>query len=443
MERKDIVYIGVRKNAEHDPWYLSISETARQQVQLPNQRKLRVRMSQHGTPLFLPVAQEGQGDTLVPVRVQKNKQGIVLGPIVGILTVRRKGTDSFRGNRANFRDIIEMGRRLGMTVVVFTPEGIGDNDRVDGWVLADAEKKEWKRVVLPLPSVVYNRVPDREAERDASVVQVKKRLAEHGIPLFNPQFFDKGEIFHWLHSERETASYLPQTVMLEHEQQVYRLLRQHSLLYVKPADGKAGDGIIQIRKMGQGYRVILQQHGKRTRASFATRQQVASAVCRKTQGRSYLLQQGVQLATFAERKFDLRLLVQKNRYGEWRVTGVGARVADGDGITTHVPNGGEIERATLALRSAFGRQRGDAILQQVRELALTFARTIERQASKVGQTVGEMSMDIGVGTDSSLWFFEANAKPMKFDEPYIRAKSLLRLLHYCDFLAQAQAQESI
>lgn len=437
MERKDIVYIGVRKHAERDPWYLSISETARQQVRLPYQRKLRVRMSQHGTPLFLPVAEEKHGDTLVPVRVQKNKQGIVLGPIIGILTVKRKGTDTFRGNRANFREIIEMGRRLGMTVVVFTPDGIRDHDRVEGWVLAEAGKKEWKRVVLPMPSVVYNRVPDREAERESGVVAVKQQLTEHGIPLFNPQFFDKGEIFHWLHSEQKTASYLPQTVVLEHEQQLARYLRQYDLLYVKPADGKAGDGIIQIRKTGQGYRVVMQQHGKRTRATFATRQSVASAVCRKTQGRSYLLQQGVRLATCSGRKFDLRLLVQKNRFGQWRVTGVGARVADGDGITTHVPNGGEIERATLALRNAFGRQKGDAILQDVRRMALTFAQTIEQQASKTGQMVGEMSMDIGVGTDGSLWFFEANAKPMKFDEPYIRAKSLLRLLHYCDFLARS------
>ncbi|MGZ4113197.1 MAG: YheC/YheD family endospore coat-associated protein [Tumebacillaceae bacterium] len=438
MERKDIVYIGVKQNDARDPWYLSISEAARQQAKLPYQRKLRVRMSQHGTPLFLPVAQEGQGDTLVPVRVQKNKQGIVLGPIVGILTVLRKGTNSFRGNRANFRDIIEMGRRLGMTVVVCTPEGLSGDDRMEGWVLTESQKPEWKSVVLPLPSVVYNRVPDREAEQSSAVVQVKKRLAEHGIPLFNPQFFDKGQMFQWVHSERETASHVPHTETLEGEQQIAKLLRQHSLLYVKPADGKAGDGIIQIRKTGQGYRVVAQAHGKRVRAQFATRQQVASAVWRKTQGRSYLLQQGISLASYSGRRFDLRLLVQKNRNGAWRVTGVGARVADRDGITTHVPNGGEIERATLALRSAFGRQRGNAILQEVRQMALTFAQTIEQQAGKSGQVIGEMSMDIGVGADGSLWFFEANAKPMKFDEPYIRAKSLLRLLHYCDFLARVQ-----
>lgn len=441
MNRKDIVYIGVRQDPGRNPWYLSVSETARREVQLPNHRKMRVRMSRHGSPLMLPVAesslqQADERDTLIPIRVQKNKQDIVLGPIVGILTVLRRGTDTFRGNKNNFRDIIEMGRRVGMTVVVFTPEGLKDDDTMDCYVLTDTRKRVWKRVVLPLPAVVYNRVPDREAERDPAVIQAKKQLAEHGIPMFNPQFFDKQQIFDWLHSSRQTALHLPYTEALEQEHQIYKLLRHHRLLYVKPVDGKAGDGIIQIRKLGQGYRVTSQAHGKRTREQFGTRQQAAHAVWRKTRGRQYLLQQGVTLAAFNGRPFDLRLLVQKNRFGEWRVTGVGARVADGDGITTHVPNGGEIERATLAVRSAFGRAQGDAILQQVRELALTFAQTIEQQAGRSGGVVGEMSMDIGVGADGSLWFFEANAKPMKFDEPYIRAKSLLRLLHYCDFLAR-------
>lgn len=370
-------------------------------------------------------------------RRHSRRQGVAHGPVVGILTVMRRGTDTFRGNRANYRDIIEMGRRLGMTVVVFTPEGLLEQKgQVACWQLPDTAKNEWKRSLVPLPSVVYNRVPDREAERNKSVVRAKKKLIELGIPLFNPQFFDKQQIFDWLQLSHTTAAYLPHTEPLEQEAQIERLLRQHKLLYVKPADGKAGDGIIQIRQFGKSYRVTYQNHGKRTREQFDTRQQVASAVWLRTRGRSYLLQQGISLATFAGRAFDLRLLVQKNRHGRWRVTGVGARVADGDGITTHVPNGGEIERATLALRSSFGRQQGDEILQRVREMALTFAHAIEQQATRTGAMVGEMSMDVGVGSDGSLWFFEANAKPMKFDEPYIRAKSLLRLLHYCDYLAK-------
>jgi hypothetical protein len=48
-----------------------------------------------------------------------------------------------------------------------------------------------------------------------------------------------------------------------------------------------------------------------------------------------------------------------------------------------------------------------------------------------------MSMDLGVDTTGKLWFFEANSKPMKFDEPHIREKSLRRLVRFWKYLVSA------
>lgn len=382
-----------------------------------------------------------QKEVLVPVRMQNNRHDIMLGPIIGILTVRRRGTPAFRGNRSNFRDIIEMGRRLGMTVVVFTPDGLISSERIECYIYTDAEQQRsrWKRVILPVPSVVYNRVPDRHAEHDPQVQEAKSWLAERGIPLFNDQFFDKGMLYDWLAESPETACFLPETAPLTEPSEIIRWVRRHGFLYLKPVDGKAGDGIIQVRTEPLSFRVTYQSHGKRTRSEYATAKEMARAVWRRTRGRSYLMQQGIELAAFEGRQFDLRVLIQKNRYGCWRVTGVGARVADADGITTHVPNGGQIERDLHALRAAFGEKRALAIGRRAREQAVQIAQVIERSSSSTqGRLLGEMSMDLGVAADGSLWFFEANAKPMKFDEPFIRAKSLLRLLHFCDYLARNQ-----
>jgi len=433
------VYLGLR-HGHNPPWYLSIEDSVRRDVQLPFHRKLRVRTSPHAAPFILPVGRRPSGphETLVPIRIRKNNQGIVLGPIIGILTVRRKSTGSFRGNRANYSDIIRMGRRLGLTVVVFTPEGIRDDDKIDAYILTSEGRPVWKRMLLPLPSVVYNRVPDREAEAEGSVVRAKRWLAERRIPFFNGGFFDKQQLAEWLAGSEQTACYLPVTEGLRDVQQMMRLMRLYPLLYVKPVDGKAGDGIFQIRRAAKGCQVTYQQGGKRTRASFATHREAANAIWRRMRGRTYLIQQGIPLASFAGRRFDLRMLLQKNRYGHWRVTGIGARVADSDGITTHVPNGGQIEKALTALRAAFGADRALAIWRKARMMGLLVAERIEHEVHSRRQLLGELSLDIGVDTEGGLWFFEANAKPMKFDEPYIRARSLLRLLHYCEFLARTR-----
>ena len=444
MNRKNVIYLGFRGRGARTPWYLTISEEARREVQLPYNRRLRVRTSPNASPVILPVEhhwrKSEEGETLVPIRVQKSKQGIVLGPVIGILTVGRRGTPPFRGNRSNFRDIMEMGRRLGLTVVVFTPEGLISSEQIECFIHTGSEQQRgrWKQVVMPVPSVVYNRVPDRDAEGDPEVERAKQWLEERGIPMFNDQFFDKGRLYDWLSESAGTARFLPDTTALTDPQEIVRWVRRHGIVYVKPVDGKAGDGILQVRTEPLGYRVTYQANGKRTRNHYATAKEMARAVWRRTRGRSYVLQQGIELASFDGRQFDLRVLVQKNRYGRWRVTGVGARVADADGITTHVPNGGKIERDLRALRAAFGEERAQEIWRQARDLAVEIAETIERNGSTPGRLLGEMSMDLGVAADGSLWFFEANAKPMKFDEPYNRAKSLLRLLHYCDFLPRSQ-----
>ncbi|MGB8956178.1 MAG: YheC/YheD family protein [Tumebacillaceae bacterium] len=444
MNRKNVIYLGFRGRTSRTPWFLTITEAARREVQLPHHSRLRVRTSPNATPVILPVEPHTQNtpqkEMLVPIRVQKNKQGIVLGPIIGILTVQRRGRPSFRGNRSNFRDIIEMGRRLGLTVVVFTPEGLISSEMTECYIHTGAEQQRgrWKRVILPVPSVVYNRIPDRIAEVNPEVQGAKSWLEEHGIPLFNDQFFDKGMLYDWLAESPETSCFLPETAAFTAPREIVRWMRRHPLVYLKPVDGKAGDGIIQVRTEPFGFRVTYQSNGKRTRNEYATAKEMARAVWRRTRGRSYLIQQGIELAAFDGRQFDLRVLIQKNRYGRWRVTGIGARVADSDGITTHVPNGGQIERDLHALRAAFGEERALSIWRRAREQAVKIAEAIERSSSTQGRLLGEMSMDIGVATDGSLWFFEANAKPMKFDEPFIRAKSLLRLLHYCDFLARSQ-----
>jgi hypothetical protein len=85
------------------------------------------------------------------------------------------------------------------------------------------------------------------------------------------------------------------------------------------------------------------------------------------------------------------------------------------------------------LESTFGTERAASILKCVPTTALLIARQIERASDSM---LGEMSMDLGVDENGGLWFFEANSRPMKFDEPAIRKLSLERIFHYGQHLAR-------
>ncbi|MDT2286962.1 hypothetical protein P7H17_14260 [Paenibacillus larvae] len=77
------------------------------------------------------------------------------------------------------------------------------------------------------------------------------------------------------------------------------------------------------------------------------------------------------------------------------------------------------------------------ILNRTKRAALELAQQIEK-ASR--QKLGEMSMDLGIDITGKIWFFEANSKPMKFDEPDIRKKSLERIIQYSMFLTAKQKE---
>jgi hypothetical protein len=160
-------------------------------------------------------------------------------------------------------------------------------------------------------------------------------------------------------------------------------------------------------------------------------QKLWARIQKQSGGDAYIAQQGIQLASFHDRRFDLRALVQKNRRGIWEVTGIGARIAGASSITTHVPRGGRIDDPEKLLTYSFNAERAHMLLQKTKTTALLIARQIERAS---GQRLGEMSMDLGIDSNGNLWFFEANSKPMKFDEPHIRQKSLERIFQYSTFL---------
>lgn len=363
---------------------------------------------------------------------------------VGILTMHSDG-DGFRGNRNNFIDLIRTGNRMGVRVVVVTERDLQPSASNITCYVYDEATRTWKPERMPPPAVIYNRIPSRKDEALPEVrAVIRHALRDKRTHLFNPFFFNKWTLYEWLDKTEATRRYVPATRRLDGPERLRSFLQQHRSVYLKPVQGKAGKGIMKVFQLARRttaapkYRLVFQEDkgGKCCTASdFETMWQRI----RETVGNEeYVLQQGVELVRCRDRPFDLRVLVQKNGRGVWDVTGVGARVAGKTSITTHVPRGGAIENPEKLLADVFGAARARPLLRRVRKAALAVAAAIEKHA---GHRLGEMSLDLGVDTGGRIWFFEANAKPMKFDEPHIRRKSLERLIEYCIYLSKQKRTE--
>lgn len=347
----------------------------------------------------------------------------------------------FRGNQDNFVDLIRIGEDRGVRVYVMTTSDFKLTGKQVSGYSYQPSTKSWIRQKFPLPHVIYNRIPYRKFELYPDVQQVIQTCLRHRhIHFFNPSFFNKWNLFEWLNKSKTTKSFIPVTKRLSSSEDLHNLLRAYPFLYLKPIRGKAGKGIMKVSLISDSsksntFELSIQNKTKSLISRYGSVSELWSQIQELTDAQDYIMQQGITLSSYKKRPFDLRILVQKNGQGKWTLSGIGARLAGKLSITTHVPRGGSIDDPAKLLAHSFGSSGSKRIISKARKAALVIAKQIEKS---FGHNLGEMSMDLGVDQDGRLWFFEANSKPMKFDEPPIRKKSLENLIDYSIYLSKTK-----
>lgn len=409
-------------------WYLHLPSGHVPHALAAN-KKLTIRLG--SWKKTLTITQKRPDASVIQSRIRIQQQPDMtpsIGPFVGILTVAGKGL--FRGVQSNFIDIIEAGRKFGALIYVIPVENIDWKTLTVRGYLYHKQNNKWVKETLPLPHVIYNRIPNRAYEEKEHVKTALDRLAAlPQVTLYNPHFFNKRRLFTILQRDPDVSGYLPQTVPLTSKESLFHMLDLHPFVYVKPVNGMAGKGIYRLQKNTRTSFMLQYQLKKSTvKQIFTSRDMLWNFLSLRLDG-PYLIQQGIHLATFHDKLFDMRLLAQKNGHGEWRVTGIGIRLAGSGRITTHVPQGGSIQSPYVILPAAFPRSSPADLLKSIRRVALMIARSLEKE----WPTLGEVSMDIGVDKQERIWFIEANSKPGKFDEPHIRKLSLRRTIEYAQY----------
>ncbi|GGG74861.1 YheC/YheD family endospore coat-associated protein [Paenibacillus radicis (ex Gao et al. 2016)] len=363
-------------------------------------------------------------------------------PVLAILTIDDE-LQLFRGNRSNFADLIRTGQQYGFIVYVLTAKNLFlSRSSLKGYVYDEAGEV-WHQRLMPFPDIIYNRIPLREDEMQKSVRnKITACTKDPRVKLFNPSFFNKWSLFEWLRQSKTTKPFIPTTRKLMTVSGLGKMMQKHPYIYLKPESGKAGKGIMTIKLQPEKqlpYLLKIQEDRKSATYNCATLGKLWTRIQKQSAGEAYIAQQGIQLASYNDRRFDLRTLVQKNERGKWEVTGIGARLAGFSSITTHVPRGGMIEDPEKLLVSSFNAEQARKILIKTKQTSLMIARQIERGS---GQLLGEMSMDLGIDSTGNIWLFEANSKPMKFDEPHIRQKSLERIFQYSSYLTKQKPEKA-
>jgi len=350
-----------------------------------------------------------------------------IGPLVGILAGPfNSKTGSFGSQDKFFRSLCNHMRRLKGLAYVFTYQDLDPVRKLVYGYYLEEEGGPWHRLWVPYPDVCYNRCYYHgDSNPRYGVISLKK----YGIKVFNTGVGDKWLVHKRLLEDKEIAPHLPETHLLKSRQILSDMLGKYQQVYLKPINGCKGQDITRISRH-QGNYLVKSTNDANGRLVVGLPGLPAGAGSRVR-----IVQQGIRTPG-DDRHFDLRVMVQKDRYNQWQVSGIAVRMGAKGRITTNLATRGQAERLEKTLGDlGWEEERITRIKRDIEGLALGIARTLDGYA----QHLGELGLDFIIDTRGKVWFLEANPKPARkvfsIIDPEMRRLAVSRPMEYACWLA--------
>lgn len=338
-----------------------------------------------------------------------------LGPVIGILTMNYSAKPHllFQKEKNNrfFRELLLPVKNEAALFFLFNRRDIDWSSKTVTGVFLQShadETESWKRFTVPFPEVVYNRINSRKFEISDEFRKLKEKMSTiASAQMFNPYFFNKKDIHSRLVSHPRIRPFIPETRTAPALTEIQELLEKYHIVYLKPDAGSSGKDIYKVSVMN-GMEYVCQYHNGSQNVQVAYSN--LSLLIEQHIGEKlsvYLVQQGIVLAKVDQCPFDFRVHLNKNIHNQWVVSGMAAKIASVDSVTTHERTGGIIVHHLEALRRAFG-DRAYNLETRVMQVSIRAGSAIEES---FGCPIGELGLDIGVDVNGHIWIFEINSKP--------------------------------
>jgi hypothetical protein len=364
-------------------------------------------------------------------------------PVLGILTLYLNDRGLLE-ERDVYRKMTLAARKLGLDLIVFTPDDVNfASNRIHAQRYVP-ESGAWQRVWTGFPHLIFDRCRIQRSPRFERLKAFRARYAH--LLFLNRPIGNKWSVYRALARDARFRDHLPQTLLYESSRDLAAMLKRHPLLYLKPAGGTGGRGILCIRRSGSGSSLIVQgrDHSRRIIRPMRVRPDRLAERLKgwDLRGHKYLVQQGIRIRLPNGRVHDYRLLVQKDGRGEWSVTGCAVRIGPPGSVTSNLHGGGQAARLDDVLPGWLGS------VEKAREVQESIGRFGIEVAEYLEECYGplcELALDLAIDRDGRFWLLEVNPKPARdvfrrAGEKEAYRLALIRPLQYALWLYRNRAR---
>ncbi|WP_313996291.1 YheC/YheD family protein [uncultured Paenibacillus sp.] len=357
-------------------------------------------------------------------------------PVLGILTLYLNDSKQLE-ERPVYQRMTVAAKRLGLDVFVFTPEDVNYRSDTIHALVYDTAANRWVRRWTAFPAMIFDRCRIQKSKRFELLQKFRARYKDR---LFlNRPIRNKWTVYRTLIRESRFRPHLPHTRLYDTGGDLTGMIRKYPLIYLKPAGGTGGRGILRIQRESGG--TLFIQGRDRSRKIIAPQRVGPSELIGRLaswnlKANRYLIQQGIQLKLDNGRVHDYRMLVQKNGEGAWEVTGCAGRVGAPRSVTSNLHGGGQAWSMDALLRQWIG---SETAIARVKSKAEQFGKEVAAYLDNAYGALCELALDLAIDRSGRIWLLEVNPKPAR--EVFARAgeketyrKAIVRPLEYAMWL---------
>ncbi|WP_424769355.1 YheC/YheD family protein [Paenibacillus sp. sgz302251] len=217
--------------------------------------------------------------------------------------------------------------------------------------------------------------------------------------------------------------YIPDTKLFSRSSML-TMLKKYGMVYVKPVNGTFGNGVIRVERTNVptlGYRYQLDTVVR----FFPTFKQLYQQLVKQQKSRRYIVQKGIHLLRYQKRRFDIRVMVQKNLKNEWEATGIIGRLAHPAKIVTNYHSGG----TPMSIGQLMSGHTTTSELIAFKKRLLKLGIVIANKLEEAYPNLKEIGVDIAIDAKLHPWILEVNTSPDPFIFRKLADQSVFRKIH--------------
>jgi glutathione synthase/RimK-type ligase-like ATP-grasp enzyme len=327
-------------------------------------------------------------------------------PYVGVLLNQRlfKGIEQGKTAHESLYHYVLAGNEYKVTPCFFRLEDIRPGQpTVRAYVSSGIG---YIRKEVPTPRVIHNRAMYLSSYSNKKLAHLTRK----GMMIFN-QFtrYHKYRIHQILLQDARIRVSLPETEMATIES-IKGMMERHHTLILKPNNGSIGKGIMKLEKSTDHSWTLFYRGTSQGKYSQYTFHRTLPYLLRRTiLKQSYLVQQRLPLAEYKGRPYDFRVSVQRDRTGDWKVTGIVGKAAANRSFITNVAQGGQVHPLETIIESNTAQSSA-----YIREQLTQFSLSIAQHLSGHLPYLADIGLDVGITPEGFPLFIECNCKDLRY-----------------------------